>query len=239
MKYLDRIESYLNDDLSEEARASFEKDCQTNPELTEELAFYIKAQQAFKQKKLAALTERYQGIKGSNVIAQHNSNRRRLYIGIASSAAVIALLILVGLPIFNNSKINNQLAARETHIQLLSQTRSEVGDQNIIEKTSYAVLSGNYELALNLLDSLPTNAHKASLLKASTYFGLKQYEKAAAAYEIYIKSNPDEYEDFLFAQWNLSLAYRFSEQSKKEKEVLQRLTKEDKKNIVKYFSSKE
>ena len=231
MKYIERIEGYLSDELSIEERTSFDKDCETNNELVEELAFYIEAKRVFKEEKRTIFKQRYYKAKEENAIPRI-PNRNRLYIRIAASAAAIAILIWFVMPMFNTYQVNNQLAQIEEPIFFIENqtTRSENIAENKLARAFTAVENQDYETVIQLTDSLETLP--AIGLKAFAYFELEDYENAAKYYELYVEKETKYFEK-LRVQWNLSLAYRKLGDTEKEQKILEAIGEKGREDILK------
>ena len=232
MKYLERIEKYLNDELSTEERTSFDNDCQINETLAEELAFYLQTRQVIQQEKRASFNQRYQNAKEENAIPRIQSNRNRRFIQIAASAAAIALIVWFGMPMFNN---NNPLTQLEEPIFFIENqtTRSENPIENVLEEAFTAIENQDYKKVISLTDTVETLP--AIGLKAFAYFELDDYSNAAKYYELYLEKETKYFEK-LRAQWNLSLAYRKLGNTAAEQKILEAIGEKGKKDILKIIN---
>jgi len=235
MKYLDRIENYLNDNLSNEERISFDEDCQTNEELVEELSFYIQTQQTFKQNKEAAFKERYQTAKVNNTIPHIQSNQRSLYVRMVASAAVVALLIWFGMPNFSSYEVSNKLADGAAQISPFDRERTgnQTAEADLFLEAVDSIRAGSYKVAIDLVDTLDNN--KAEAIKAFAYFELGNYPEAAKNYESYLGNNPSRHKR-IRAQWNLSLVYRKLGNKEAERKILEQIGRKGRKDILNELS---
>lgn len=231
MKYLGKIENYLNDNLSSEERTSFDEECEINQELAEELVFYLQIHQAFNETKRAAFNQRYQAAKANNTIPKIQSNRNRFYIRMAASAAVIAILIWFGMPMFNDYQIDSQLAVNGEPIFFLDeQTVRGENEEQLLSEAFTAIDNKDYNEVFRLVDTIAIK--EAIGIKSFAYFELEDYTNAVKYYELYLEKET-KYFERLRAQWNLSLAYRKLGNTEAEEKILEAIGEKGKKDILK------
>ncbi len=93
----DRIENYFNESLPPPERAQFEEDLRQNPQLQEEVAFYLKTKQVLREQTLAERHAEWQQMPDNQTTASEPAPlMRRLSLWQYAAAAVLVLAMGIG-----------------------------------------------------------------------------------------------------------------------------------------------
>ena len=211
MKNFDRIEQYLQGELSTEEQATFEAAINSNPDLNKE---FKKHQLAYDSMELLIednLRDQFKAWKkedqkketGGATIRQISWGRRITNWSVA--AVILALMGFIALRWTGQSYSDTQLASQ------YYEQPNEIGIRNNIDNQLTAIddlISNNkWQEALQQLETITsTGAQDPAILEliAHCQFELKQYDKAIANYELLINSRDSRYA--AKAEWNQILA---------------------------------
>lgn len=240
MKNINRIENYLYNKMSLEERTTFEEDCQTNKELTEEFAFYIQAQQAAQQVKKEAFNQRYKNLTPQEKAPLSMFFRYKWYwlIGIILVLFTIKISFKNTLnpeniektpiveEVYQQELLAELIVKNDSINHLASAYQSGTDNKDIYDEAIILARkekNQQYQEAINKIKDL--DDYKALEIKGFCYLGLKEYQKAIEIYRAYLELKDGEYH--LFAKWNLILAHRRLGQSEEEQILLESLSKRE------------
>lgn len=182
MKRSERIQRYLDGEMSEEEKRSFREDLNWDPELSEELNLHRIVEESIKnrdeQKFRAKLEDSYRLYNEKKELeARVQSSRRRLYI---STSLVAAALIVLGVFIFTSSHqvtpesiYNEYYSLMEVNFSSRS-ARMESRNSNL-ESGIQAYVDHDFQLSKVRLEEY-LQARSENELTARFFLGLSQLE---------------------------------------------------------------
>ncbi len=240
MEYLDKIEDYINQTLSNEERISFEKECATNSKLAEELAFYLKAKETLYLNQREVLNKRYyqnQTTTNTSIIQQLTTQFDQFLqnvflvqdIRYQLSFATVLLVLGFGIwQLFPNPQSAYQTyaelaKAQEAPLFLISETTmSDDTSESVIEQALEAGANKDYSQALALVDTLAESTpkyYKVLEIKGLYHYQLGNYQQSIDAFEKYINQPDGQFKNW--ANWYQALAYLQLEDGEKARKKLE------------------
>lgn len=212
--HIDLIEKYLNNDLSQEEKQSFDQKVHTDSEFAHEFEKRQAAHTAIDfliaqslKSDLEALEEE-EAQQGKVISLQKRKRNRFVLLSLAAS-----LLLLIGyFSLFVNDNLGStgpQLAAAnyETPDYNIQRGTPNVDFEDLVTKGINALKQKQYQTAITALDSVTQGNEYyiiAQFYLAHAYFQAEQYEQAEQAFDMVSNSNDIRYQED--ADWYSLLA---------------------------------
>ncbi len=224
----DHIEDYFNQDLPPPERVQFEKDLRRNPQLQEEVAFYLKTKQVLREQTLAERHDEWQKLSDDEEVATTAPVRRLTWWQYAS-AAVLVLAMGVGWFWLSGTKQVSQSTLAQSVDQYIGQefetvTMASEPDSLEMAKVYYNENRLDDALAVSQ-DLLKRNANNAAALEVAGIAAQRQqkydlaigyFQRLAAIPDLHI--NPGN-----FYQATVYLKRGEPSDLKKARELLQKV----------------
>ncbi len=215
LKYFDRIEVYVDGNMSSEDQQLFESELKTNVDLKTEYDAYLATKQTLEVFALEQISEELKSLSIVKENTLHDSSESipsgriisfpRRILGLA---ATLLLLIVAGTLWWSNAQYSDKQLARNNFITPnLSTVR---GDANleILAEASEPFYQGKYKITINQLQALDTS-HPAYVdaqwLLGYAYLKNGQPQDALTAFQKVLKSDKDQLK--ASAEWHMILAY--------------------------------
>ncbi len=201
----DTIEGYINNRLSQEERAAFEKEMIADPELHLEVEKHRAIHKTLSNKDTLEFKEKLIHI--TQKIEQQNKTTTAMISPALKIAASIIIILAVGTLLWytlnNQNQTQDLYATYYTPFTTEDVTRGEI--DNDFQKIVQSYSKGNYQKVIPTLEEIiKTNRQEVlKLYLANSYLNTNQEEKAITLFEG-IQKNSSYYE---VARWYLSLTY--------------------------------
>jgi tetratricopeptide (TPR) repeat protein len=213
------VENYLYDKLSPSEKTEFEVILANSEELQAEVALQQMEQKALDLMAQAQLRANLKLWKAENVEtvvpvekleAKIVQMPQRFTMRWAAAAAIVAVMF-IGANRWASANYSDESLAFAS-MEEVNSNKSRGGTDNTVSqalvqaKVLMQKEKKQYQQALDALAQVTDKANKeeVTLLQARCYTGLKQYEKAIAAYQNIIATMPSQKQE---AEWNLLLTY--------------------------------
>lgn len=185
---LDYIDKYFNGQLSPEEKVSFEKQCETDQEFAEEIAFYISARAEVKtalyQQKKNEFREQYQQISSSKLQKPQSGIIRRMAPYFAAAAA--CLVIFFCWQFFFNTTSTQHLADGYIEREMLNPGVLMGTSQDSLESGITAMKNKNYDQAESIFKALsnqPAESSESIKNLGTLYLVTGRYNQALEQFE--------------------------------------------------------
>ncbi len=216
--FLNNVDNYLLNKLSEEDKLAFENNLKDNTSLEEELKIRqleLRTIQLLERRKLAGKFSTWKAEANASPIAEKKILAIRPF-SILAIAASFLLCFVLGVIInsqFSNSAIAQQLFAYEDG----ATTRSDDGGETSFSEIQQRIAEGKYDEALTLYQELTIDNYldRAVLLPGRIYFLKKDFQQAEITYQDIINNTEFTTSIHQEAQWNLLGVYIASKQKDK------------------------
>lgn len=122
-------------------------------------------------------------------------------------AASIALIFSASLAYLwlENNYSNGQLIQNNYYALNLSEVRAEGGSKNVLKAPYDAYISGRYQAALDILETINSDATEVDLLRGHLFLKLEQPDNAILSLTKVLQKNDQRFNEN--AKWHIGLAY--------------------------------
>lgn len=198
LQYFERIEDYIDGNMSPEARQLFEADLQTNPQLQEE----YEAMRATMVALEWMVTDELQQEKKSATITPLKVASKRSWWMVAAG---FLLLILLGGLGYANLNYSNQKLAQKAYTEPIW-TNLVRGENNMeTQEINEALANEHYGYLNEILEKIPEKNVDMLYLSANAWLKNKHFDPAIERFQQVVNS-PDQSRKAA-AEWYLVLAY--------------------------------
>jgi hypothetical protein len=192
MEKFELISAYLNNELSESAKADFEMNIKNDPQLAEDLEIYkaIESNMAHQLPnkeaefiaKLNPLQEQYFNASTSNTTAKSNGKVRKIIFTALSAAAVLALVFILVKP--GSSISSKDLYAQYAIHETINNTNRGGASTNIIlEGATNLYNAKNYVAAIPMLEQIKDSSAQALFMLGVTQLETNKFNEALNNFE--------------------------------------------------------